>query len=149
MELSTEGKQGRTIIARFKPGQELVLALTKFLQKKHIRACYIPVLLGGFKNLKMNSMTFGKSEDEPKQMELEYRQPLDYFGNGTIAQIDDKPSIHIHLVAAQSGNKPISGHLVSGEIVLTTEIVIVEIEGAKFTRKPDREIFNYSLLYFK
>lgn len=149
MYYSAEGKQGKIIIARLKPGQELVEGLSKILKEKKIKAGYIPVLLGGFKNLKIVSMAFGENEDSPKSIEKEYREPLEYFGIGTIAEIEGKPSIHIHLTAAQAGNKAIAGHLVSGEIVLLTEVVIVEVKGVKMIRKEDPEIPGpYRLLHF-
>ena len=67
---------------------------------------------------------------------------------GTIAEVQGKPSIHIHLTAAQAGNKSITEHLVSGEIVLLTEVVIVEILGTKITREDDVELFGLPLLQF-
>ncbi|MBO0782903.1 MAG: DNA-binding protein, partial [Ktedonobacteraceae bacterium] len=146
---ATEGRQGRTFIARFKPGNELVSSVHQFLVEKGIRAGYIPTLLGGFKNLKLISMTFGEGENEVKDVELEYRQPLEYFGTGTIAYLDDQPSIHVHLTAAQSGNKSLTGHLVSGEIAILTEIVIVEITDVAVVRKEDPDIPGYKLLHFE
>ena len=95
MYISAEGKQGKTIIARLKPGYEIVSSIQQVLLKEGIKAGYIPVLQGGFKNLKLDSMTFGGSEDYPQDVELEYRQPLEYFGMGTIAEEEEKPSIHI------------------------------------------------------
>jgi len=147
--ISAEGKQGRVIIARLKPGQELVEGINLLLRDKKIKAGYIPVLLGGFKNLKINSMTLSKDEEDPENKVLEYREPLEYFGNGTIAQVDGKPSVHIHLAAAQSGNRSIGGHLISGEIVLLTEIVIVELLNVKITRRIDKDVSGkYQLLSF-
>jgi predicted DNA-binding protein with PD1-like motif len=148
MYISAEGKQGKTIIARLKPGYDIFQSLDQLLVEHGIQAGYIPVLQGGFKNLKLVSMTFGESEGYPQDVELEYRQPLEYFGMGTVAQVQGKPSIHIHLTAAQAGNKSITGHLVSGEIVLLTEVVIVEFIGAKITREEDEEIFGLPLMQF-
>jgi predicted DNA-binding protein with PD1-like motif len=148
MYLSTEGKQGKTIIARLKPGYDLLQSLSLLLTDHHIQAGYIPLLLGGFKNLKLVSMTFGEHEDHPRDIELEYRQPLEYFGTGTIAQVQGKPSLHIHLSAAQAGNKSITGHFVSGEIALLTEVVVVELTDISITREADPEVFSLPLLSF-
>lgn len=148
MYISAQGKQGRTILARLKPGHELVQSLHQLLREHDISAGYIPVLQGGFKNVKLISMTFGESEDHPQDIELEYRQPLEYFGTGTIAQIQGKPSIHVHLAAAQSGNASLTGHLVSGEIALLTEVVVVELTGVVVTREEDPEVFSLPLLHF-
>jgi predicted DNA-binding protein with PD1-like motif len=149
MYISAEGKQGRTVIARLKPGYDIFQALDQLLVEHGIQAGYIPVLQGGFKNLKLVSMTFGESEDCPQDVELEYRQPLEYFGMGTVAQVQGKPSIHIHLTAAQAGNKSITGHLVSGEIVLLTEVVVVELLDVTVTRKADPEVFDLPLLHIQ
>ena len=137
MYISAEGKQGKTIIARLRPGHDIFQALDQLLVEHGIQAGYIPVLQGGFKNVKLVSMTFGESEDYPQDIELEYRQPLEYFGMGTVAHVQGKPSIHIHLTAAQAGTKSITGHLVSGEIVLLTEVVVVELLEVTVTREAD------------
>ncbi len=120
-------------------------------KEKNIKAGYIPVLQGGFKNLKLISMTFNSEcPDAPRSIETEYSEPLEYFGCGTIAEDEDgNPSVHIHLSAAQAGSKTISGHLVAGEIALLTEIVIIEVVDVKITRKPDPEVFDYKLLRFE
>lgn len=151
MYISTEGQQGRTIIARLKPGQDLVEGINNILKEKNIKAGYIPVLQGGFKNLKLISMTpNSECPDAPRSIETDYAEPLEYFGCGTIAEdTDGNPSIHIHLSAAQTGSKTVSGHLVSGEIALLTEIVIIEIINVKILRKSDPEVFDYKLLSFE
>jgi predicted DNA-binding protein with PD1-like motif len=148
MYFSAEGKQGKTVIARLKPGYDLLQSLSELLIEHHIQAGYIPMLLGGLKNLKLISMTFGENEDHPRDIELEYRQPLEYFGCGTLAQVQGKPSLHIHLSAAQAGNKTISGHFVSGEIALLTEVVIVELTNVLMTRESDPEVYSLPLLSF-
>jgi predicted DNA-binding protein with PD1-like motif len=148
MHILAEGKQGRTFIARLKPGHELVQSVHTLLAEKQISAGYIPVLQGGFKKLKLLSMTFGENEDHPQDVELEYRQPLEYFGAGTIALENGRPSIHVHLTAAQAGNQSLSGHLISGEIALLTEIVIVEITGIEMARKEDPDVLGLPLLHF-
>ena len=94
-------------------------------------------------------MTFGEQEDRPHDIELEYRQPLEYFGSGTIAHVHGNPSLHIHLSAAQAGNKSITGHFVSGEIALLTEVVVVELTDISLTREPDPEVFSLPLLSFE
>jgi len=150
MHISAEGQQGRTIIARLKPGQNLIEEINNILKEKNIRAGYIPVLQGGFKNLKLISMTpNSECPDAPRSIETEYSEPLEYFGCGTIAEVDGKPSVHIRLSAAQAGSGTISGHLVFGEIALLTEIVIIEIVNVKISRKPDPEVFDYKLLSFE
>lgn len=148
MHYSAEGKQGRTIVARLKPGQDIVAGITSVIEKHNIKSGYIPVLLTGLKQLRIISMNFTDNEDNPQNVELEYQEPLDCFGQGTIATLDDKPSIHIHFTAAQAGNKTISGHLVSGIVLYVTELVIVEITGITMTRKKDPEVFNMPLLSF-
>ena len=149
MHISTNGQQGRTVVVRLKPGDKVIESVNKILEENKIKAGYIPVIQGGFKNLRLISMTHGKNEDEPERVELTYREPLEYFGTGTIGEAGGKPSIHVHLSAAQAGNKSLTGHLVAGEVVLLTEIVIVEITGVKMIRKEDPEVYNFPLLYFE
>lgn len=147
--ISVEGKQGRTIIVRLKPGQDIVEGITKILIEKKIKAGYIPILIGGFRKLKLISSAFGENENHPNDVKLEYKEPLEFVGQGTIAQTEDgKPSVHIHLSAGQAGNKSITGHLVSGEILYVAEIVIVEVKNVSMIRKPDPEVYYKPLLDF-
>lgn len=146
--LSAEGKQGRTIIARLKPGQDLLKGITNILVDKKIKAAYLPVIVGGFSDLKIISMEPASTPEGIISIEKEFKEPVEYFGMGTVAQEKGIPSIHIHLTAARSKNVAIAGHLVAGIIALVTEIVIVEIIGISMTRKKDAEVFNYPLLNF-
>jgi len=147
--LAIEGKQGRTIIARLKPGQEIVAGITAILRDKKITAGYLPVIAGGFKKLTLVSMKPGENKNLPVDIEKNYEEPLEYFGVGTIAEKEGGPSLHVHLTAARAENKSLTGHLISGEIVLLTEIVIIEVTGVKMIRKKDPEIFDLPLLDFE
>ncbi len=147
--LLAEGEQGRTIIARLKPGQDVVACITQILIDKKINGGYMPVFMGGFKRVKLDSMKASSDENAPTDITAEFNEPLEYFGQGTIAEDAGKPSIHIHLSAARTGNKSITGHLVSGEIVNVVEIVIIEVVGITMTRKKDKEVNNLSLLNFE
>ena len=150
MYLSLEWKQWRTIMARLKPWQELFEWISQILKDKNIKAWYIPLLQWWFSNAKLISMTHNNEQpDNPIDVELEYKEPLEYFWTWTIAEVDWKPSIHIHLTWAQAWNKSITGHLVSWEITLLTEIVIVEITWWVITREKDSDVFDYPLLTFK
>ncbi len=144
--IAAEGTPGRTIIARLKPGQDIVVGITQILTDKNIKAGYMPVIAGGFKQLRLISMKPGESADSPVQIERDYTEPMEYFGVGTIAQHNGQPSLHVHLSAGRTENKSLTGHLVSGEIVLVTEVVIVEINGVNLIRREDPEIFNLPLL---
>lgn len=146
--LTAEGKQGRTIVARLKPRQEVITALNEIISQHGIKAGYIPTLLGGFKNVKIISPKPSDDEDKPIDIETEYRQPLEYFGTGTIAQQNGKPSIHIHLTVGGAEAKATVGHLVSGEVVFVTEVVIVELTNVTMERKEDPEVFDLPLLDF-
>ncbi len=146
----TEAQQGRTIVARLKPGQEVVFEIHKILKQKKITSGYMPVIVGGFKKLRLISMRSADDENQPVSFEKSYTEPLEYFGMGTIAQnAAGEPSIHVHLSAARAENKGLTGHLVFGEVVLLTEIVIVELTGVTMVRKPDPNVYNVPLLSFE
>lgn len=144
--ISAEANQARTIVARIKPGQELVSAITQILLEHEIKQAYIPTLLGGFKKLKLGSMKLSTEANRPEDIVTEYSDPLDYFGTGTVAWQDDKPSLHVHLTAAGGKTKGITGHLFYGEVVFLAEIILVELTGITMTRKKNPEVFNMPLL---
>lgn len=149
MNLSTETTQGRTIIARFKPNQDLITAINNLLIEKNIKAGYIPTLIGGLKSLRLATRQAGEDENHPAIVQSEFKEAFEYFGMGTIATVDDKPSIHIHLSGGKTGGESVAGHLLSAEIVLLTEVVIVECVDIRMTRVQDPTVYNYPLLSFE
>ena len=147
--IATEGKRGRIFMCRLTPGQDVIAGITTFLKEKKVVAGFIPVVMGGFKKVTLTSMRPGANENQPVDITKSYEEPLEYFGQGTIAQHNGELSLHIHVTAAREGNSSLAGHLVSGEVVLVTEIVVIEITGVEITREADPEVFNLPLLKFK
>lgn len=148
MSLVSEATQGRTIIARFKPGKDIVEAINELLIEKNVQAGYIPTLIGGFKSLRLATRELSDDANHPKVTETELAEPLEYFGMGTVATVNDKPSIHVHLSGGKGGGASVTGHLLGGEIVLLTEIVIVECVDVEMTRTKDEEVYGYPMLNF-
>ncbi len=146
--VSAELTQGRTVVARIKPGQEVVATVSQILKAHNIQQAHIPTLLGGFQKLRLASMVPSGNPSHPKDIVTEYTDPLDYFGTGTVASHNDKPVMHVHLTAAGGTTKGVTGHLLYGEVVFLAEIVIVELTGVNMMRKEDPEVYGMPLLDF-
>ena len=112
---------------RLKPGDDLRNEIVKFAAARHLRAAYAATCAG---SLKVAAIRFA-DQNTPTIVE----GPLEIVSlTGTISP--DGP--HLHLSVSDATGRTIGGHLAEGSIVYTTaEIVIGELEGARFRREVD------------
>ena len=136
------------MVARIQPGQSLLSAIEELLKKHEIKSGYIPVIHGCFSDCTI--LTVEENPDcpgDPKDVEISFDEPLVYSGNGTIAEEEDgKPFIHLHPTISKKDGIAYVGHLIEATVLLTTEIVIVEVLGMKINRKPAPEVHDIILL---
>lgn len=150
MYKSAEVIQGKTVVARIKPGMELFKALKEVLKEHQIDNGYIPVLQGSLKSMKLLSVIHNEEDaDDPRDKVIEVNESLIFSGAGTIAKDKDGPFFHLHIAAVKEEEITFVGHLLSAEVVLTTEVVIVETKGTEMVRAEDPQVYNYKLLDFK
>lgn len=111
-------------IIRIKPGEEILEELLKYCQEKEITSGVIISLLGS-----LSEVNLGILKELPgKFIQEKIKGPLEIgCGTGTVALKDGKIILHIHLVVSDE-NRAIAGHLASGQVFSTAEVVIGEIE---------------------
>ena len=74
-----------------------------------------------------------------------YFELLSLMGN--IVFVDDKPLVHAHIILGKRDNSTIGGHLFSGEVSVTGEIIFIPTDADEIARVKD-EFTNLSLWNF-
>ena len=111
-------------IVRIKPGQQIVDEIMRYCGEKRIKSGVIISLLGSLKDVELGFL----KELPGRYISKKIEGPLEIVcGTGTIALKDGKTLLHIHIVVSDEKGA-VGGHLVSGTIFSTAEVVIGEID---------------------
>lgn len=130
----TYQKRDKNFLIRLNRGGEIIASLISFCQKEKIEAGFL-VGIGAVDQATLAHY----SVENKKYSEKEFNQPLELASlSGTIAILDNKPSIHAHAVLANNSFSTISGHLVKGRISGTGEILVVPL-GKEIKKRLDQE----------
>jgi uncharacterized protein len=120
---------GKHYALRLKPGQDLKIELTRFLEENQLKACAVVTCVGSLTraNLRFANEPSGSLIDGPLEI-------VSLVGCG------GKGAWHLHLSVSDQKGKMTGGHLLDGCIVRTTaEIVLVELTDLEFDRVDDPE----------
>ena len=114
---------------RFKPGQDLKVALEEFARKERIHAAWI---LSGIGSLTELHIRFANAESGTTRNG--FFEILSLSGTVSIN------GVHVHISIADQQGRVEGGHLLDGNIIYTTaEIIITESQEHIFTRELDSE----------
>ena len=117
---------------RLDDGDDVFGQLTDFARRHGIGAAAIVSGIGMFR-----SATFGYwdgKEYRPHSLEA----PHELVGlHGTIARIDEGPSVHLHVALAGPGHQVIGGHLLRATVGILNEIFLETFPGHTFGRPMD------------
>ncbi len=120
-------------ILRLQKGEEIISSLTAFAKKYKIKSAFI-FGLGVGENLTLGYFDAHKKEYIKKQFKSEY-EFTSLLGN--ISYFEKEPVIHIHVTITDSKFKAIGGHLFSGYVPATLEIIVITL-SRKILRKSDK-----------
>jgi len=138
---SIEGKAGRVISARLRPGTDLISGLKALVLKHRIYAGAITVCFGSLAAAEV-TWTEG-SRPDPDAERLHLDGPLSFLSSQGKAGIteDGEPMIHLHGLLATLEGRVLGGHFHDGNnpVYSTFEVVIHEILGVRHTRIWDDE----------
>jgi len=143
MEMA-QGKLGRVLAIRLKPGTDVLLGLTEACRKAGINN---GVILSGIGSLK--DPHFCDVVELPTKAGFGYGETLHLTGpieltsmSGIICHDDEGvTNLHVHINLTDRHGNAHGGHLVEGTtVLLTTDVVIAEIEGVIMGRKFDPEL---------
>jgi len=138
---------GRVVVARLKPGCDLLRSLQQVVLEKGVKAAVILSgvgLLGaaGIRNCKTLPEEFPITDNNRSYMYFE--KPLEIIGlSGNVSLADGKPLVHAHVTLSYVENdmiKVIGGHLIEGCTVFGfAEVFILELSGIEMVKSYDEE----------
>ncbi len=131
------GKTGRIIAARLFEGEDLYQSIEQLATKEKIKSAAV-FITGGFRKA---NVVVGPKQEVPKIVGnfKEFIGPGEVLGVGTIYCDQEGPKLHIH-TAIGKGDETIVGCPRGGALTfLVLEVTIIEIEGIKGERKPDKD----------
>jgi predicted DNA-binding protein with PD1-like motif len=116
-------------------GEELLETVTGFLEEHGI--------LGGFVTGlgALRDITLGYYDLEEREYQKRHFDEVMELGNltGSIGAVDGKPFLHAHATCSGPELIAFSGHLFSGEVAATAEVIVADF-GVELPREADEEI---------
>ena len=112
---------------RLKPGQDLLIGMSEFVQERQIEAGFIITCVGSLTrfNLRFANQSEGTTDNG-------------YFEIVSLSGTVSKNGNHIHMSISDSDGKTLGGHLLDDNLIYTTaEIVLGENRDLVFTREKD------------
>ena len=140
------GKTGRVFAVRLFEGEGLYECIEGLAEKEDIKSAAV-LITGGFRKA---NVVVGPKQEKPKIVGnfKEFAGPGEVLGVGTIYCDAEGPKMHLHS-AIGKGDETIVGCPRGGaKIFLVLEVTIIEIEGIRAGRKPDKQT-GLNLLTFK
>lgn len=143
MEMA-QGKLGRVIALRLKPGTDVLLGLEEACKRNGINNGVILSAIGS-----LDSPHFCNPVEMPTKAGYGYGETLHLTGpieltnaSGIICHDDEgNTNLHVHLTVTDRHGNAHGGHLVEGtKVLLTVDVIIAEIEGLVMGRKFDNEL---------
>ena len=143
MEMA-QGKLGRVVALRLKPGTDVLLGLEEACKRSGINNGVILSAIGS-----LDSPHFCDVVEVPTKAGYGYGEVLHLTGpieltagSGIICHDDQgNTNLHVHMSLSDRYGNAHGGHLVEGtKVLLTVDVIIAEIEGVVMGRKFDEEL---------
>ncbi len=141
---SVEGSTGRTIVARFLPGTDMLEGIEEVCRHHDVKYAVVACAIGAFKKatfvypIPQEDAKIGIVYSDPVVLD----GPIEFLGGqGIICQSDDgKYLIHFHGSASDKDMHIWGGHFTAGNVVLATlDVIINEVSGVNMLRRFDEE----------
>ena len=143
MEMA-QGKLGRVIALRLKPGTDVLLGLQEACERNGINNGVILSAIGS-----LNGVQYCNPVELPTKAGYGYGEILHLTGpieltnaSGIICHDDEgNTNLHVHISLSDRHGNALGGHLVEGtKVLLTVDVILAEIEGLVMGRKFDEEL---------
>ena len=143
MEMA-QGKLGRVIAVRLKPGTDVLLGLQEACERNGINNGVILSAIGS-----LNGVQYCNPVELPTKAGYGYGETLHLTGpieltsaSGIICHDDEgNTNLHVHISLSDRHGNAHGGHLVEGtKVLLTVDVILAEIEGLVMGRKFDEEL---------
>lgn len=144
MEMA-QGKLGRVVAIRLKPGTDVLLGLEEACKRNNINNGVILSAIGSLDGVKFcNPVELPEKKAGYGYGEiLHLTGPIELTSAAGIICHDDKgtTNLHVHISLSDRHGNAHGGHLVEGtKVLLTVDVIIAEIEGLVMGRKFDDEL---------
>lgn len=141
------GQTSRVIVARVKPGSDLLRSLQKVAVEEGVASGVIVSGVGLLKQAKLRNCKCLPDEypiTDANRTYLSFEKPLEILSiSGNVTLAEGKPLVHAHLTLSEvEGNEitVIGGHLIEGCVVFGfSEFAILELEGIEMVKRFDEE----------
>ena len=142
---TAEGKLGRVVAIRLRPGTDVLLGLTEACRRYGINNGVILSAIGSLDGVQFcNPVELPETKAGYGYGEvLHLTGPIELTGATGIICHDDEgnTNLHVHVSLSDRHGNAHGGHLVEGtKVLLTTDVVIGEIEGIVMGRKFNEEL---------
>jgi predicted DNA-binding protein with PD1-like motif len=129
------GETGRTVIAKFEDGDNILQGLSEIIKKENIRAGVF-YLVGGMKS---GRFVVGPEKEElpPVPIWRELNESHEVVGVGTIFWQGNEPKLHFHGAYAKRDSVKAGCLREKAETFLVLEAIIIEIKGVNAVRELD------------
>ena len=143
MEMA-QGKLGRVIALRLKPGTDVLLGLQEACARNGINNGVILSAIGS-----LNGVQYCNPVELPTKAGYGYGEILHLTGpielptaSGIICHDDEgNPTLHVHIRLSDRPGNAHGGHLVEGtKVLLPVDVILAELEGLVMGRKFDEEL---------
>ncbi len=141
------GRPGRVIVARVKPGSDLLRSLQKIAAEEEITSGVIVSGVGLLKQARLRNCRSLPEEypiTDANRTFLSFEKPLEILSiSGNVTLAEGEPLVHAHLtLSTVEGDEitVIGGHLIEGcEVFGFSEFAILELEGIEMVKRFDEE----------
>ncbi len=141
------GRPGRVIVARLKPGSDLLKSLQNIASKEEIEAGVILSgvgLLGEARLRNCKSLPEAFPITDANRTYLSFRRPLEVLSlSGNISRAEGTPLVHAHATLSYVEGDVITvvgGHLLPGCTVFGfAEVILMALEGVEMEKRFDEE----------
>ena len=151
--VSREGRAGRVLVARLKPGSDLLLSIRDFVTKEEMKAGVILSGVGLLKKARIRNCKVLPEEypiTDSNRSYMSFEMPLEILGlSGNVSEVDGKPWVHAHVTLSgvkEEKNIVVGGHLIEGCVVFGfAEIIVMQLEDIEMAKKLDDETKTFQL----
>jgi predicted DNA-binding protein with PD1-like motif len=141
------GGAGRVVVARLKPGSDLLGALQEMVEDEGVEAGVILSgvgLLGEARLRNCKSLPEEFPITDENRTYLSFSRPLEVLSmSGNISMAEGSPLVHVHVTLSYVEGDEIGvvgGHLIEGCIVFGfAEVILMELEGVQMEKRFDEE----------
>lgn len=131
--LHTNGEKSWVIVCE--AGDEVITELTEFARQQRLSASHFTAI-GAFRHAMLGFYNLEK-KDYKRIPVTEQVEVLSLIGD--VAQQNDEPKIHAHVVLGKSDGSTCGGHLLQAEVCPTLEVILTE-SPRHLIRKMNEEI---------